>query len=71
MPVPGRHSPNIIDGGFLMKRVLELFGYEKACLPLKQLQGKHAEKYTHFRELLNHNHREPSLMPFSPQITST
>ena len=45
-----------------MKRVLELFGYEKACLPLKQLEGKHVEKYVHFRELLNHNHRALSLM---------
>ncbi|MBM3303407.1 MAG: PEP/pyruvate-binding domain-containing protein, partial [Deltaproteobacteria bacterium] len=33
-----------------------------ACVPLKQLEGKVAEKYRHFRELLNHNHRALSLM---------
>jgi hypothetical protein len=51
-----------------MKRVLELFGYEKACIPLKQLEGKHAEKYAHFRELLNHNHRALSLMAEMEEI---
>ncbi len=51
-----------------MKRVLELFGYEKACIPLKQLEGKHAEKYTHIRELLEHNHRALSLMAEMEEI---
>jgi pyruvate,water dikinase len=51
-----------------MKRVLELFGYEKACIPLKQLEGKHAERYAHFRELLDHNHRALSLMAEMEEI---
>jgi hypothetical protein len=45
-----------------MKKVLEFFGYEKACIPLKKLEKKHAAKYAHFRELLNHNHHALSLM---------
>ena len=41
---------------------------EKACMPLKKLEKKHAAKYAHFRELLNHNHHALSLMAKMEEI---
>jgi hypothetical protein len=39
-----------------MKRLLEMFGYERRCAPIGRIEGKHAAKYLHFRDLLNRNH---------------
>jgi hypothetical protein len=45
-----------------MLKLLGLFKRENVCTLLDTLQGKHAERYQHFRDLLKNNHGALNIM---------